>query len=145
MNNDSFKEIPLPSSEEMISRLNNTYANLKPVSKPTMKHWTHAELGIPVEFQLLNHTIKVVIEEVSDVGKFGDADFALNTIRLFPTGCSRDVVLHTYWHEVTHFLLHYAGHPDLSEDEVLVDVIGGLLAQVVSYLPAPVASTNDND
>ena len=110
-----------------------------------MKRWTHAELGLPHSFKLFGHTIKVVIEHTSDVGKFGDSDFGTNTVRLFPTGCSRDVILHTYWHEVTHFLLHYSGHPDLSDDEVLVDVLGGLLAQVQSYHTILPSSTSDTD
>jgi hypothetical protein len=109
------------------------------------KHWTHAELGLPNSFQLMGHTISVVIENVNDVGRFGDSDFTTNTIRLFPANCDRQVILHTYWHEVTHFLLHYAGQPDLSADEVLVDVLGGLLAQVVSFHQPLLASTNDTD
>ena len=90
----------------------------------------HASLGIPESFQLLGHTIKVIIEDTTDVGKFGDADFNLNIIRLFPAGTVRDVIRHTYFHEVVHFLLHYSGHPELAEDEVLVDVLGGLIAQL---------------
>ena len=145
MNNEPFLKIPLPSSDSMISDLKNTLPDLKDESIYTMRLWNHAELGIPRSFQMLGHTINVVIDLAEDVGKFGDSDFALNQIRLFPTGCSRTAVLHTYWHEVTHFLLHYAGHQELSEDEVLVDVLGGLLAQVVAYHYAPLSSTNDTD
>lgn len=132
-------------SERTTSDLRSTPDYLKNESESMTKHWTHAELGLPVRFQLLGHTIEVVIENVSDVGKVGDSDFDLDLIRLFPTGCCRDVVLHTYWHEVTHFLLHYSGRPDLSEDEVLVDTLGGLLAQVVADHGLHPSSTTDTD
>ena len=94
--------------------------------------WTHASLGLPHFIEIFGHRIEVVIDHTRDVGKFGDADFSMNLIRLFVSGVCKDVILHTYWHEVVHFILHYAGRPDLTDDETLVDVLGGLLAQVTS-------------
>ena len=107
--------------------------------------WDHASLGIPTVVEILGHDIEVVIDHTVDVGKFGDSDFSLNLIRIFVAGCSRDVILHTYWHEVTHFLLHYAGQSDLTTDEVLVDTLGGLLYQVAKCHGLHPASTTDND
>ena len=139
MSNDKYRQKLSVSSDSTTWPLSNTQDSSKIESEPTTKRWTHAELGIPKRFNILNHTIKVFLDPTPDVGKVGDADFSTNVIRIFVSGISRDVILHTYFHEVIHFVLHYAGRPDLTEDEVLVDVVGGLLAQVLA------SSTTDND
>ena len=145
MNKDPFQRVPSPNSVTMTTHSKSTLDYSKPESVSTMKSWTHAELGIPRSIKILSHTIDIVIVDTSDLDRFGDSDFATNTIRLFPSGCKRDVIRHTYWHEVTHFLLHYAGYPELCSDEVLVDVLGGLLTQVVACPPDTQTSTNDTD
>jgi hypothetical protein len=132
MSNKLSQETPYERLDSTILPSSSTLDSWKPVSVPTTNPLTHAELGIPERFQILCHTVEVIIDETDDVGRFGDSDFATNRIRLFVSGSNRDVILHTYWHEVTHFLLHYAGHSELSDDEVLVDVLGGLLAQVLA-------------
>ena len=132
MSNYWLKEMSYEKSQETTLPLKNTQDCLKNASSSTTRPWTHADLGIPTTFQILGHEVTVLLVEIDDIGKFGDSDMALNTIRLFTSGSCRDVILHTYWHEVTHFLLHYAGRSDLSEDESLVDVLGGLIKQVLS-------------
>lgn len=85
---------------------------------------------IPYEFELFNHKIKVKkYPALVEVGKYGDADYAACELRLFTNGCDPSVVEHSFYHELVHFLLHYAGRGDLADDEVLVDTLGGLLAQ----------------
>ena len=81
-------------------------------------------------FQLLNHTIEVKDFDIApDADNYGIADYAKNEIRLYTDGVNPSVVDHTFYHELVHFLLHYAGRDDLNEDETLVDTMGGLLAQ----------------
>lgn len=107
-------------------------------SKPTLKLSKQSPLrttsnskhSVPTSFQLFNHTIRVQeIPDLPEMGKYGDSDYALNLIRLFTDGCASSVIEHTFYHELAHFLLHYAGRGDLAEDEVLVDTLGALLAQ----------------
>jgi len=89
--------------------------------------------ALPVKtsrFQLLNHTITVKEFPIApDAGEYGIADYPKNEIRLYTDGVCESVVEHTFYHELVHFLFHYAGRSDLSDDETLVDTIGGLLAQ----------------
>ena len=81
-------------------------------------------------FNLLNHTISVKCYPITpDADNYGVADYAKNEIRLYTQGVDPSVIDHTFYHELVHFLLHYAGRDDLSEDETLVDTVGGLLAQ----------------
>ena len=87
-------------------------------------------LGIPSTFMVLNHHIVVKeIPNLPEMSKYGDWDADLNEIRLFTQDVCDDVILHSYYHELAHCLFDRAGRTDLSEDEVLVDLIGGLLAQ----------------
>ena len=91
---------------------------------------------IPEEFELLNHTIKVEHHNAipkgvgEDIYCHGCAEYGANEIRLY--GDAGSVLDHTFYHELTHFLLHYSGRDDLSEDESFVDVFGGLLAQYMN-------------
>ncbi len=90
------------------------------------------DLGIPTEFEALSHTIKVVeYPRIPDVGKYGDWDHSNNEIRLFTKGVCDSVIIHTYYHELIHCLFDLAGRSDLSGDETLVDIMGGLLAQAL--------------
>jgi hypothetical protein len=108
------------------------------------RRWTHAELDIPTQFEVLNHQFQVLLDHTPDTGMDGLTDFGNNTIRLFTQGNSRSALIHTYYHELGHVLLYYAGHPALSEDETLVDVLGGLLAQVIGSSTSS-DGTNGND
>ena len=87
--------------------------------------------SVPTSFELLNHTVEVGYSSSLDyAGEYGSAHYAQNKICLGTDDkVSPTVVHHTFCHELVHFLFHYAGRDDLAEDEVLVDTIGGLLAQ----------------
>ena len=99
-------------------------------------------LGIPSNFSALGHTISVLeVANLSGTGSYGDWDQNLNEIRLFTKGVCDSVIVHSYYHELVHCLLCLAGRQDLSGDEALVDVLGGLLAQVI----ATSASCNDRN
>lgn len=98
--------------------------------QPTINNSELSALGIPSSFKILNHTIHVLeIPVLLDMGRYGDYDGNRNEIRLFTEGVCDDVILHTYYHELMHCLFDKAGYPDHSNDETLVDQIGGLLAQ----------------
>lgn len=85
---------------------------------------------IPNQFNLYNHEINVeYCPQPTDVDASGIADYRKNKIRLYTYDQCQDSIEHTFYHELVHFLLYYAGRPDLAEDETLVDVLGGLLAQ----------------
>lgn len=85
---------------------------------------------MPTSFKLLNHTIRVKENPTpTDTGKYGVAEYPKNEIRLYTDGCDDSVVAHTFYHELVHFLFYMAGRHDLADDETLVDILGGLLAQ----------------
>ena len=90
--------------------------------------------NVPQTFELLNHTIEVGYSPALDyAGEYGSAHYAQNQICLGTDDkISPTVYHHTFCHELVHFLFHYAGRDDLAEDEVLVDTVGGLLAQYES-------------
>lgn len=87
---------------------------------------------MPTQFQLLNHTIRVKENPVlKETDKFGQAEYEANRIHLHPN-LEHTVKHHTFCHELFHFLFYYAGRLDLAQDETLIDVMAGLLAQYES-------------
>ena len=105
-------------------------ATLKPLNK-SPKHTTNSSKPrVPRKFKLLSHTIRVK-ENPAPINDdvYGVALYPKNEIHLFTGELSDSVAQHTFCHELVHFLFHYAGREDLAEDESLVDLIGGLLAQ----------------
>ena len=86
---------------------------------------------MPSEFNLFNHTVRVKENPTHDshTDAYGVADYKANTITLYVDRVDPTIVAHTFYHELVHFLLHYAGRDDLASDETLVDTVGGLLAQ----------------
>lgn len=86
---------------------------------------------MPTEFNLYNHTVRVKENPAHDHDSeaYGVADYKANEIRLYVDRVDPSIVEHTFYHELIHFLLHYAGRDDLAGDETLVDTLGGLLAQ----------------
>jgi hypothetical protein len=100
-------------------------------------------MRIPKQFKLMGQTITVK----SDPDKFtnnecvGFADYRKNEIQLHPGTETRPIndeqLAANYWHEVTHFILYYAGAAYsgktdyMHQDEGFVDMVGGLLHQVL--------------
>jgi hypothetical protein len=85
---------------------------------------------IPKRFKLMGHTINVVLVPLKQ-WKW-DEDFAHWDIeRLEIQVCKgrKSIELHKFYHEVMHAMLEMAGRNDLSENETLVDTLGGLMAQ----------------
>ncbi|CAB4130422.1 hypothetical protein UFOVP119_46 [uncultured Caudovirales phage] len=87
---------------------------------------------VPSTFQLLAHTITVTVIEKRD-WKWEDAvaywNPANNTIELMRQ--PRTIMRHAFWHEVAHAVLDMMGQTKLSRNEVFVDAMGGLLAQMM--------------
>ena len=105
----------------------------KPSSKSQKSTTNSSRHNVPTSFKLLNHTIRVKENPVpTDCDKYGVAEYPKNEIRLYTQEASDSVVHHTFCHELVHFLFYYAGRHDLADDEVLVDILGGLLAQYES-------------
>lgn len=88
---------------------------------------------MPTSFKLYNHTVRVKEYPAPvDGDKYGVAEYPKNEIRLYTQELGESIAHHTFCHELVHFLLYYAGRHDLADDEVLVDTLGGLLAQYES-------------
>ena len=108
--------------------------DLKPTSKPLKRSQPNtissSKPNVPTSFKLFNHNIKVK-ENATDLpfDRSGDVSMSSNVITLYTHECEASVVEHIFYHELVHLLLYYAGRDDLSKDEVLVDILGGLLAQ----------------
>lgn len=88
-------------------------------------------------FQILNHTIKIryprTINDPEKGNLCGDClpdDCALK-VATAPSGTTApdSSIEHTRWHEQVHLMFHFAGRPDLYENEQLVDALAGYLAQ----------------
>lgn len=87
-------------------------------------------IGIPSSFKCLGHTVKIKeIPDLPDVGRHGDWCEDTNEIRLYTHGVDDSLILHSFYHELMHCLLNRAGYTELSADETLVDIVGGLLGQ----------------
>ena len=92
-----------------------------------------SKLGIPSSFKLFAHTVTVKeVPNIPGLDKYADWDSSLNEIRVFTKGACDDVIVHSFYHELTHALLERAGQLEWTKDEVTVDVIGGLLFQYVA-------------
>ena len=92
---------------------------------------------IPKTFSLMNRDYDVVkangdeqkaMDEHSEGRILGLCDTEESRI-IMGTHKRRDAFEHTYFHELTHGLFEAVGRQDLSEDEALVDAIGGALHQ----------------
>lgn len=87
---------------------------------------------IPRRFKAMNHTINVVRIPLKK-WKWDDwAYWDSSNMQILVCQGKASVAFHSFCHEVTHCLCELAGRPDLSENEGLVDVLGGLLAQALS-------------
>lgn len=101
---------------------------------------------IPIRFRLFGQTIRVVWDPEmrhSD-DHTGQARYRFNEIRIQPSveGSPRtaDSIEHTFFHELMHWVLYYAGWAyeagkrDLHDDERLVDLCAGLLHQALTTM-----------
>lgn len=92
---------------------------------------------VPNSFNLLGHTVTVVFddEKLDDKSALGYCSPTLNTITLTNKNGFRDlpqdVIEHTYWHEVVHFILKTMAEEELYTNEKFVDLFAGMLHQVL--------------
>jgi predicted SprT family Zn-dependent metalloprotease len=97
-------------------------------------------MKIPYQFKMQNHTIKVEInnEKCEDREALGLADYNVNKIYLATksqgVNVSKSIIEHSFCHELAHYLLNALGEKEKNEDEAYVDLLGGLLAQVLSTM-----------
>jgi len=93
--------------------------------------------GIPKQFQLAGHTIKVVVVQPRKwkhgkdcVGIWLPGDYRIEIISTC-RGSNRQQV---FCHEAIHALLEIAGLDDLNSDETKVDLLGHLLQQMLTTM-----------
>jgi len=89
--------------------------------------------AIPKSFELLGHTIKVVWKETprNEAGDKCDGLWDINKLTIFLDSKQLPTMKrHSFWHEVGHAILDLCGYTQLSENEDLVDTLGGALAQI---------------
>lgn len=92
---------------------------------------------IPKQFDLLGHTVRVVIrDDLWDTceahGRWIPHKHLIELQK--PTeqnGMTQSFLLQTFWHEAAHAILDNIGQGDLSNDERLVDLIGQCVHQVL--------------
>jgi len=93
---------------------------------------------IPKQFNLLGRTIKVSAHPNVRMreGHVGLTDYNQDTIELQTSTkelpLSVDSIHHTYYHELTHWILYCMGRDDLRDDEQFVELFGGLLHQAIT-------------
>jgi hypothetical protein len=93
--------------------------------------------GIPKQFQLAGHTIKVAVVQPRKwkhgrdcVGIWLPGDYRIEIISTC-RGSNRQQV---FCHEAIHALLEIAGLDDLNSDETKVDLLGHLLQQMLTTM-----------
>ena len=90
-------------------------------------------LPIPETFQLLGHTYHVKLfapgEWPYDAEVYGWSEKEERWIHICDEPKARSTVEHTFFHELAHHVFWSVGRDDLSDDEPLVDMVGGLLHQ----------------
>ena len=89
---------------------------------------------IPRSFQLLGRTYTVRVDPtVMQKSRWGEISFREGIITLYPEGSdisvNREMVENTFYHELINAILTACGREDLSSDENLVEILGGLLHQ----------------
>ena len=102
-------------------------------------------MRIPTKFKLLGQTITVSFcpsEFLDADGTYGFACYRKNEIQLRPSvptlPLSDEQIAHTFWHELTHFILYHAGaaysgkEEYMHQDEGFVTLVGSLLHQATS-------------
>lgn len=93
--------------------------------------------GIPNQFQLAGHTIKVRVVPPSK-WRHGKTCIGIWLPDLYRIDILSSVKgtnrQQTWCHEAIHALLDIAGHADLSRDEALVDRLGHLLQQMLTSM-----------
>lgn len=89
--------------------------------------------AIPTSFKVLGHTISVLVVpstewEHSECGAY----FSPESNRICVRKHSLDSMdNHAFWHEVVHAIFHFLNRETLYTDELLVDNIGAVLAQIM--------------
>ncbi len=92
---------------------------------------------IPKTFQLLGHTIRVVVRD--DLWEMAEAHGRWikhkHLIELqrpnAQNGMTNSFLVQTFWHEVMHAILDNIGKENLSDDEQFVDQMGQIVHQVL--------------
>lgn len=91
--------------------------------------------AVPKSFDLLGHTITVVIREdlLSECDCYGRWTRAKQLIELQEVNSevTQSFQLQTFWHEVAHAILDHIGEDKQSEDEKYVDLWGQCIHQVL--------------
>lgn len=93
--------------------------------------------GIPSQFQLAGHTIKVRVVPPSKWrhGKDCVGIWLPDTYRIDIISSLKGTLRQqTFCHEAIHAILDVSGHDDLSRDEQFVDRLGHLLQQMLSSM-----------
>lgn len=97
----------------------------------------NGEVNIPSSFEILGNKITIVFNDptLAQNGELGLCDFNHNRILISTNHKGQkipdDVSKHTYWHEVAHAMLHHMGETELRDNEKFVDLLGGMIYQVL--------------
>jgi len=102
-------------------------------------------MRIPNKFQLLGQTISVSYQPdkfSESESAYGFASYRRNEIQLRPSTevnpLSEEQIAQTFWHELTHFVMFFAGAAYsaktdyMHQDEGFVDLVGSLYHQATS-------------
>lgn len=94
-------------------------------------------MKVPKSFNFQGHTIRVVYDNdrCAERNCVGLACYMENAIILADRADDKDlpesVKLHSYYHELLHFIFSATGQERLNSDEKFIDIAAGLLHQVL--------------
>ena len=86
-------------------------------------------ITIPKSFQIMGHTIKVIVTNKLDSDRVGEYDAKECTIRVRPQ--PKSMQDQTYFHELVHCILTHLSYDDQNSDEQFVDTFSQCLYQVL--------------
>lgn len=98
---------------------------------------------IPKSFKVFGRTINVVMrDDLLDADEALGMTYPSRSLIELQKPCSRvseTEVEQTFFHELSHLLMHVMGEEEKYEDEKFVDLLGSLLHQIVTQLPLKTA------
>lgn len=108
---------------------------MKKVNQRTPKT---SKMLIPKEITIFGQKIKVIFDYklVQDDDSVGATSYRTNKIILQKntqsTECPRTQIEKTFWHEALHMIFYYIGENKLGSNEKFIDLLAGVLHQVIT-------------
>jgi len=89
--------------------------------------WQKVDMNIPSHLTIGPHVYRVVLKDPGRM-RYGTVNYQTCVIKIRPHATQQ---AHTFWHELTHAILHEMHRDDLARDEGFVSDFGRLLHRAI--------------